>query len=81
MAVGVWQWSDVGTKHAQLTIGQQIIYDRFSVFFMLLISVATVLSALVSDSYLRPRASTAWRRTSSCSSPARAPCSWRLPAA
>ena len=48
-----WQWSDVGTNHAQATIGQQILYDRFSVFFMLLISVAVVLGALISDSYLR----------------------------
>jgi NADH-quinone oxidoreductase subunit N len=48
-----WQWADVGNHHAKLTIGQQIIYDRFSVFFMLLIAIATVLSALVSDSYLR----------------------------
>jgi len=48
-----WQWSDVGTSHAQATIGGQILYDRFSVFFMLLVSVATVLGALISDSYLR----------------------------
>lgn len=48
-----WQWSDVGTTHARTTIGQQIFYDRFSVFFMLLVSLATLLSALTSDSYLR----------------------------
>jgi NADH-quinone oxidoreductase subunit N len=48
-----WQWADVGNHHGELTIGQQIIYDRFSVFFMLLIAIATVLSALVADSYLR----------------------------
>ncbi len=48
-----WQWADIGNHHAKLTIGQQIIYDRFSVFFMLLIAIASVLSALVSDSYLR----------------------------
>ncbi len=53
VAAAIWQWYDVGTSHAQLTIGQQVIYDRFSVFFMLLVSVATVLSALCSDSYLR----------------------------
>jgi NADH-quinone oxidoreductase subunit N len=51
--VSIWEWYDVGTKHAQATIGQQILYDRFSVFFMVLISVATVLGALISDSYLR----------------------------
>ncbi len=48
-----WQWADVGNSHAQLTIGQQIIYDRFTIFFMLLIAIATALSALVADSYLR----------------------------
>src|SRR5262245_54767467 len=53
LAAGIWQWFDIGTKHAQLTIGQQVIYDRFSVFFMILISVATILSALASDHYLR----------------------------
>jgi NADH-quinone oxidoreductase subunit N len=49
----LWQWYDIGTKPGRQTIGQQIIYDRFSVFFMLLISIATVLSALTADSYLR----------------------------
>jgi NADH-quinone oxidoreductase subunit N len=53
LAAAVWQWFDVGTKHARLTIGQQVIYDRFSVFFLILISVATVFGALASDSYLR----------------------------
>ena len=48
-----WQWADVGNHNAQLTIGQQIIYDRFSVFFMLMIAIATALSALVADKYLR----------------------------
>jgi NADH-quinone oxidoreductase subunit N len=48
-----WEWSDVGTKHARATIGGQVFYDRFSVFFMLMISIATVLGALISDSYLR----------------------------
>jgi NADH-quinone oxidoreductase subunit N len=53
LVAGVWQWFDVGTKHAELTIGQQVIYDRFSVFFLILVSVATVLGALASDNYLR----------------------------
>jgi NADH-quinone oxidoreductase subunit N len=48
-----WQWSDVGNHHGQLAIGQQILYDRFSVFFLLLISIAVILGALISDSYLR----------------------------
>ncbi|MBO0731555.1 MAG: NADH-quinone oxidoreductase subunit N [Acidimicrobiaceae bacterium] len=50
--VSALQWADVG-HHPTLTIAQQVAYDRFSVLFMLLISVATVLGALSSDSYLR----------------------------
>ena len=48
-----WEWGDVGKHHPAVTIGQQILYDRFSVFFLLLISIAVVLGALMSDSYLR----------------------------
>ena len=48
-----WQWGDVGKHHPTVTIGQQILYDRFSVFFLLLISIAVILGALFSDSYLR----------------------------
>jgi NADH-quinone oxidoreductase subunit N len=53
-----WQWTDVGTanghvSHANLTIGEQIVYDPFSVFFMLMISIAVVLGALIADGYLR----------------------------
>ena len=52
-----WQWSDLRHLHTlstrTLTIGQQVIYDRFSVFFMLTISIAVVLGALIADSYLR----------------------------
>ncbi len=48
-----WQWSDIGKHHPQVTIGQQILYDKFSVFFMLLISIAVILGALIADSYLQ----------------------------
>ena len=48
-----WQWGDLGKHHAAVTIGQQILYDRFSVFFLLLISITVILGALISDSYLR----------------------------
>jgi NADH-quinone oxidoreductase subunit N len=53
--VSLWQWSDLHSKRhpPEVTIGGQIFYDKFSVFFMLLISIATLLGALVSDSYLR----------------------------
>ncbi len=69
LVASVWQWSDVGNIQShvptgaqtvlnyrlahQLTIGQQVFYDRFSVLFMALVSVATILGAATSDSYLR----------------------------
>lgn len=46
-------WLDISDHRAQLTIGGQVFYDHFSMFFCLLISVATVLAALLSDSYLQ----------------------------
>ena len=51
--VSVVEWIDVSRHGPQLTVGGQISYDHFSVLFLLLISVATVLGALFSDSYLR----------------------------
>ncbi|MHB1535584.1 MAG: NADH-quinone oxidoreductase subunit N [Acidimicrobiales bacterium] len=47
------EWVDIDRHGPAATIGQQVFYDHFGVFFMLLISVATVLGALLSDSYLQ----------------------------
>jgi NADH-quinone oxidoreductase subunit N len=46
-------WLDISDHRPQVTIGGQVFYDHFSMFFCLLISVATVLGALASDSYLQ----------------------------
>ena len=48
-------WIDLSNyhHHAGATIGQQILYDHFTVFFEILIGSATVLGALLSDSYLQ----------------------------
>jgi NADH-quinone oxidoreductase subunit N len=51
--VSVWEWIDIDDHGAKLTVGGQILYDHFSVLFLLLISVATILGALFSDSYLQ----------------------------
>jgi NADH-quinone oxidoreductase subunit N len=51
--VSVWEWIDIDNHGARLTVGGQILYDHFSVLFLLLISVATVLGALFSDGYLQ----------------------------
>jgi len=48
-----WEWMDIDHHGAAATIGQQVLYDHFGVGFLLLISVATMLGALASDSYLR----------------------------
>src|SRR5262249_50709322 len=55
MGVSFWQWSDLhGKGHPpEVTIGGQIFYDNFSVFLIVILLVATVLGALVADSYLR----------------------------
>ena len=52
LAASIWEWYDVGSK-GKVEIGGQVLYDRFSVLFMILISVATILGAMTSDSYLR----------------------------
>lgn len=48
-----FNWADVSTHGGRSTIGQQVIYDHFSVLFYVLIGSATVLGALLSDSYLQ----------------------------
>ncbi len=53
LAASIWQWNDIGDHGAQITIGTQVYYDRFSAFFMVLFSVATILGAVTADSYLR----------------------------
>jgi NADH-quinone oxidoreductase subunit N len=53
LAASIWQWNDIGDHGAQITIGTQVYYDRFSAFFMVLFSVAIILSAVTADSYLR----------------------------
>ncbi len=49
----IWQWYDVGKHGPQAVIGGQVFYDRFGVLFLILVSVATMLSAVTSESYLR----------------------------
>jgi NADH-quinone oxidoreductase subunit N len=51
--VSVWQWIDIDNNGAKTTVGGQVFYDHFAVLFTLLISVATILAALFSDSYLQ----------------------------
>ncbi len=50
---GLVQWSDLNTfTGVPLTLGDQIIYDHFSAFFVILVGCATTIGAAISDSYL-----------------------------
>lgn len=49
----LWEWYDLPGRQASEKIGGQIIYDRFTVLFYILFSVATILGSITSDSYLR----------------------------
>lgn len=55
-AAGVWQWYDLGSRTGQIAIGGQVLYDHFSILFMILVSVSVVIGAATSDSYLRREA-------------------------
>lgn len=51
--VTIPEWLDVDKHGARIAVGGQVIFDHFSVLFMLLISVAVILGALFADSYLQ----------------------------
>jgi NADH-quinone oxidoreductase subunit N len=53
LGVALWQWSDVQEHGAHTYVAKAVVMDGFSVFFMILVSIAMILSALVADGYLR----------------------------
>jgi len=56
LAAGGWAaalWDQADATHARLIVGNALAFDRYTVFFMVLVSIAVVLGALISDSYLR----------------------------
>ncbi len=56
LASAAWSagiWDDTRSRHAALIVGNALVFDGYSVFFMFLISAAVVLGALTADSYLR----------------------------
>ena len=53
LGVALWQWSDVQDHGPHTYVAQAVVMDGFSVFFMILVSIAMLLSALVADGYLR----------------------------
>jgi NADH-quinone oxidoreductase subunit N len=48
-----WLWHEAGEKHVALIVGGALAFDGYTVLFMVLVSSAVVLFALISDSYLR----------------------------
>jgi NADH-quinone oxidoreductase subunit N len=53
LGVAIWQWTDVADHGAHTYIRQAVVMDGFSVFVMILVSIAMLLTALVADGYLR----------------------------
>ena len=53
LGVAIWQWTDVADHGPHTYIQQAVVMDGFSVFVMVLVSIAMLLSALVADGYLR----------------------------
>jgi NADH-quinone oxidoreductase subunit N len=54
---GLFQWANVpgasSTLTAQVTMGDQLFYDKFGAFFTILFGCATVIGAVMADSYLK----------------------------
>jgi NADH-quinone oxidoreductase subunit N len=53
LGVAIWQWTDVADHGAHTYIAHAVVMDGFSVFIMILVSIAMLLTALIADGYLR----------------------------
>jgi NADH-quinone oxidoreductase subunit N len=53
LGISIWQWSDVQSHGAHTYIAHAVVMDGFSVLITMLIAVAMLLTALVSDGYLK----------------------------
>ena len=53
LAWSFWLWHEVDDKHSALIVGNALAFDGYTVFFMVLVSSAIILSAFAADSYLR----------------------------
>ena len=53
LGIAIWQWTDVQDHGPHTYVANAVVMDGFSVFFMMLVSIAMLLSALVADGYLR----------------------------
>jgi len=53
LGIAIWQWTDVQDHGPHTYVANAVVMDGFSVFFMMLVSIAMLLTALVADGYLR----------------------------
>ncbi len=53
LAWAAWTWHASQAGKAALVVGNALVFDGFTVYFAVLVSSAVILSALISDSYLR----------------------------
>jgi NADH-quinone oxidoreductase subunit N len=53
LVAALYQWDDVATHGAKVTIAGAIAYDGFDVFVQIVVSIAMLLTALAADGYLR----------------------------
>ena len=53
LVAALFQWDQVSTHGAQVTIAGAIAFDGFDVFIQIVVSIAMLLTALVADGYLR----------------------------
>ena len=53
LGISIWQWTDVQSHGAHTYIAHAVVMDGFSVLITMLIAAAMLLTALVSDGYLK----------------------------
>ncbi len=53
LVAGLFQWDDVATHGAKVTVAGAIAFDGFDVFIQIVVSIAMLLTALAADGYLR----------------------------
>ena len=53
LVAGLFQWDQVSTHGAQVTVAGAIAFDGFDVFIQITVAIAMLLSALIGDGYLR----------------------------
>jgi NADH-quinone oxidoreductase subunit N len=53
LGIALWQWADVQQHGPHTYIKNAVVMDGFSVFIVMLVAIAMLLSALVADGYLR----------------------------